>query len=81
MGVPTWAKVVQPAPWQRSTRYPVTADVVGRGRSSPGRPDPALAVAVRPVGADGGEVSLPTATLTLVLDFSPVLSVASRMIS
>ena len=39
------------------------------------------AVAVSPVGADGGEVSLPTGTLTLVLDFSPLLSVASRMIS
>ena len=39
------------------------------------------AVAVKPVGADGGEVSAATGRLTLVLAFSPLLSVAVRMIS
>jgi hypothetical protein len=61
VGDPTCAKFVQPAPWQRSTRYPVTPTLsveAVQARFIDVLPE---AVAESPVGWLGGVVSLPEA--------------------
>ncbi len=53
VGVPTCAKLVQPTPWQRSTRYPVTPTLSVAAPQLRLTPELPAAVAVNVPGADG----------------------------
>ena len=55
--MPTCAKSVQPAPWQRSTRYPVTPTLSVEAVQLRLIWVALAAVAVSPDGVDGGVVS------------------------
>ena len=57
LGVPTCAKLLHPAPWQRSTRYPVTPTLSVDAVQLRLIALLAAAVAASPVGAVGGVVS------------------------
>ena len=77
VGVPTWVKVVQVAPWQRSTRYPLTPTLSVDGFQARLIWPPAAGVAVNPDGVDGGVVSGVGVAAVAVLDAPLVLSDAS----
>ena len=57
MGLEIWVKAVQPAPWQRSTRYSVTPTSSVLAVHESVICELETAVALRPVGVEGGVVS------------------------
>ncbi len=76
--VPTCAKLVQPAPSQRSTRYPVTRTLSVAASQSRSIAVAETAVAVRFAGALGGSVSGGVCVVALArFEYGPTLGTAS----